>query len=187
MASIEITTMTVPDRSSAPGKGFEYPRIIGYVDPNTTLARQLVGIPDYLEGLTVDERTLSLPTGVGQYFLWALRRMSDPRRGSFNCHGLAQYVARPRGNFRAAIDGFSQEEFSEAPDLRLEMGRIGVIGVPGKGAYHSLIGLGEDSGESLQILSPGGELTVMETDKVLESYKTVRPTANLYRYEPAIA
>lgn len=98
-------------------------------------------------------------------------RVAEGRvRDQYNCHRFGYWM---RGSAVA-----SRVEFPEAPDFVTEgfaiqggvpMGRHSVLGTPGA-AVHSVVGLGRDSDECLQVLSTGGFMGIDTYQHILDHY-----------------
>lgn len=179
---------TVVDKGEKFGDDFEYPRVVGFVDPETGDYSQLADLPYGLSYEEAEERTLQLPHGLGERFVGALNSMTRSRHPAFTCHSFARALTGVPTPYDPAIYALTRQGFAKVPDMRLGLGSVGIIGSSlGLRAFHSLVGLGPESAESLQVLSAGGELTVVETSKVVESYRKDCPTSELYLYKPAQA
>lgn len=185
---MKIELRTVPDKGRKFGDDFEYPRVVGFVNPDTGSCERLADLPYHMADEEGEERALELPPGLGDRFLGALNDMTRSRHPGFTCHTFARALTGGPTPYDPAIYALTRQGFATVPDMRLGLGAVGIIGSStGLRAFHSLVGLGPESAESLQVLSAGGELTVVETSKVVESYRKDCPTSELYLYEPAQA
>ena len=84
-------------------------------------------------------------------------------------------------------DGVSWYPIEKAPSKAREtktlgMGAVGVIALESRGSVHSLVGLGEDSGLGIQVMSHGAELAMVLNEEVIDFYQNLNPEtgAGLY-------
>jgi hypothetical protein len=94
------------------------------------------------------------------------------RTESYNCHKF--------GYWMSGTPAAQKFECPEAPDYVTErrpidtplpIGRHGVIGIVGA-AVHSIVGLGEDREDCLQVISMGGHMGIDTYQAVIDSYET---------------
>lgn len=102
-----------------------------------------------------------------------------------NCHVFGRHIAGLSPSTREPV--VSTEGLPITRNLAL--GAIGVIGLSGEGRYkhycsvpHTMIGLGEDTEESIQVMSINSELGIAKNDDVLTFYKELFPDSDVDIY-----
>ena len=115
------------------------------------------------------ERPLRLPVDMANRLLHAIgviNRYSG--LGVMNCHYFSRIVSgAPEVGLRASWGPVTHKIGELSPASTIDLGRIGLIGFGAHEAAHSLVGLGDDSPDSLQSLSGGEELAFADNDEVV--------------------
>jgi hypothetical protein len=177
-AAVEVVTLTYPDELRPVcevGDSLPYHRIA-----EVHLFGQSVKLSNAPEANLV-ERTLTLPVPLAVRLMDTASNMRD--YGYHNCHRFSRSM-KSAGLAR----GYEAQEpvtqyFRDRPRVdSLPAGAIGLIGVSGYGVPHSLVGIGEDIPESLQVMSSRGELGIAANEVVLGWYRQVHEGEDVYLY-----
>jgi hypothetical protein len=60
----------------------------------------------------------------------------------------------------------------------LAAGQLGIVATAGCYPHHSVIGLGEDIPESIQVMSSNGEFGIADNEAILNFYNQIHPGAS---------
>lgn len=103
-----------------------------------------------------------------------------------NCHLFARYVAgveltgRQSDYWPHLAPVHDRDELDTVEKLKNgQPGTILLRGTDAGGLIHSLVGLGEDTPESLQVLSVRGEVGLVNYDDMMQFYEELHPEADL--------
>lgn len=124
-----------------------------------------------------NSRRLALPHQFAERLIDIAEAVLD-KGERVNCHVFGRHIAGLSPSTREPV--VSTEGLPIARNLAL--GAIGVIGLSGEGRHkhycsvpHTMIGLGEDTGESIQVMSINSELGIARNDDVLAFYEALFP------------
>jgi hypothetical protein len=129
-----------------------------------------------------DTRTIEMPHAMASGLLIATRLIDG--QGQINCHRFSRLLhpkyARSANHISA---GFSSEpvelDYEKLERAKtLGLGVIGVIGVADGGVKHSLIGLGEHTTDSIQVMTTDGELGITSNEELLGFYRQLHRWSN---------
>ena len=128
------------------------------------------------------ERQLKLPLPLAKRLMEVVTDMHD--YGNYNCHRFSRAMKSAdlaRGHKgREPITQF----FRERPRVdNLPIGAIGLVGVSGHGVPHSLVGLGVEVPESLQVMSARGQLGIAANTDVLDWYRWINDGEEVHLYQ----
>ncbi len=197
----ELTVHTVPSKWIGYGHHLNdspnlepYRRVVGVASPdgNITWARgrKSDGSPVDRGSLYTSEDTqeIELPFSdelagrLTRYFEWYL---TDPMRDSYNCHSFGFWMEGRRGgnpDIGYRLAALAAERQIVKGDPYLAVGQHAIIGNTNPfdcdpPAYHSVVGLGEDRDECIQIMGPLGHLGITSmaalAHRFSEDYQTL--------------
>ena len=89
-----------------------------------------------------------------------------------NCHRFSRFLTG--GGSVDEVEKFEPvlRDITSRPRVDgLPVGAIGLVGVDGWGAVHSIVGLGEESFDGLQVMSYRGEIGVASNSDVVAGYR----------------
>jgi hypothetical protein len=171
--TMEIVAFTRPDEFDGLGDrgiSFAYQRVVGLWHRDGSFGRH-IGRED-TRGR--DERVLSLSPLVGSRLMNCFSAIIEGQE--VNCHRFSREISgMPLANTEPIVNFHGLPVVEHLPE-----GSMGVIGISGYGVPHSIgYGLGD---ESLQVMSPGGELGFANNKYVIEFYRQTYQdnSANLY-------
>lgn len=199
---VEVYTTPVRDRLGK--EGFYYDRVVGFIDPANEEVTPLARTSDYHDGEAKLTR-LQMGRVLDDRLLNVLRELSQ--NATYNCHRFARIMQgmevathqEEEDHRRSRALGIRLPKYDEdyepiADDLTscqvtsptdLKLGQVGYYGPPNALArdrfnpiLHSLIGLGEGSPHSLQVLSSYSELGIVDTQTQLAAYQRSKPDGN---------
>jgi hypothetical protein len=188
MASIETETaevvaLTYPDYGRAifdTANVLHYQRIAELYLSDGYFGRS-VKLPRTEEGPRI-ERSLELPINLAERLMDTAQHMHD--YGHYNCHRFSRAMISADLACGANAHEPITHSFWDRPRVNsLPVGAIGLVGVSGYGVPHSLVGIGEESLESLQVISAEGQLAIATNANVLGWYSRFYNDhdAHLYR------
>jgi hypothetical protein len=130
------------------------------------------------------ERVLRLPSEMGQRLLEGMRAVTDPSQ-SVNCH----YFGRLMSGLKLDHDAPFLAANGVKTESALALGQLGIIASLDEYPDHSIIGLGEEVDESLQVISGFGELGIAGNADVLEFYRELKqnPEKHIFAAPRALA
>ncbi|HET9721680.1 MAG TPA: hypothetical protein VFP32_01470 [Candidatus Saccharimonadales bacterium] len=136
--------------------------------------------PQEVDDGPVSEREIVLPQSSTARLILAATEMQNSRR--FNCHRFARTMAGEHDIF-----GYYEtlapmsDDFCNRPRVgNLPAGAIGMVGAAGFGVMHSLVGLGENIPESIQVMSGQGEFGIAKNEDVLDWYRSICEDDEIY-------
>lgn len=177
MDQVEIVAFTRPDTLWAfidTELTLPYQRIVGFWHRDGSLGRH-VGKKD---ALGRDEHVLNVPRLLGDRLLNGMRLLEAGK--AMNCHYFGRLIA-------------GMPESSEAPYLTsdgevvktpLALGELGIIGSNDAYPHHSLVGLGEEISESIQVMSGFGEFGIANNNASLLFYTRLFPESHQAIFRP---
>ncbi len=168
-----VTLLTKPDVfqfSSLTRNPLPYTRILG-----ASYKAERVLIRD---GLPENEWLLDLASNFAERLITALRciKAEEP----MNCHRFSRIMTdtqKPR--FASDDESYAVSDIYAKNKVKtLGLGRLGLVGSETEinGARHSLIGLGEDSDYSIQVMSARSDLGIARYNDVLNLYRGSWPS-----------
>jgi len=114
-----------------------------------------------------NEHILTLPEQIGHRLLETFQQAESDT--PINCHWFGRMIA--------GLPPSTDEPFFSSEGLvvdgSLAMGELGIVAEPAGNTHHSLIGLGEDVPESIQVMSSNGEFGIARNEDVIGFYDTL--------------
>ncbi len=158
---------------------------INEVDRVSVLYRQIAGVHcDYgdareyagIANNGTDSEMLDIPTHMARGLARALNVMREGQ--DMNCHRFSRFLhpdhAKGAENTHdKSFHPVSCDHRNNSPTVKLGMGAIGVIYSLEYGPLHSIVGLGEDNPNGLQVTSFKGVPVIAPHTDVLEYYQQV--------------
>jgi hypothetical protein len=174
----EVVVFTRPDKQIGLSRDVAspYDRVVGIWRRNGESIQEVM----LEDELPMAERSLRLTPRLAGRLTCAVNRMANGE--AMNCHKFSRLM------HGIHLERTIQDEEPLVEDesgcrqvVNLALGRIGVIGVEAVGVLHSLVGLGEDNPESIQVMSVDGELGICPNEHILDFYQRLfESEARLY-------
>ena len=198
LAEAEVVAYTVPHtvgpKSSSP---FEAQMVVGVraEDGNTLWAPgqndSSEKLPEYQSGDAEETRIILVPgmpsrlVNFFQNFIMHNKTELGYTRPTYDCHFFAQWMRGRPGPYHDARRLRITERLAQvmivdgevASDMNVGLGRLGVLGVRALSesgpvsAKHSIIGLGEESGNCIQVMGTYRPLIISSCADVAEHYR----------------
>jgi len=169
---------TVPDVLAfftCPEEFLIYDRIVGVMLDGVTYPIE--------ETPATSQRPIPLTGTMRQGLAQVARDFCDGHE--YNCHGFSRVLHGTSLDIGRADLPITKTIEGRPIVTRLALGSVGIIGFDTEYMPHSVVGLGEDESDCIQVMSTGGSIGVTDLDELVGFYAATHPNwrVNLFLAE----